>query len=159
MHHCKVSVKCHECEEEDGAVEADEVSTADHLTQNQAKNPIRQMVHRPEWETRGKEKVGEDQIQEEDVCHCAELLKLEDNEEHEPVTKVTQEEVGIVEHWDESCTKLIDILLWTEHDTVTDQIARVSRVIVVTEYVHEDVILVFRAHGCGLTSSAVRGGR
>lgn len=129
MHHCKVSVKCHECEKEDGAVEADEVGTADHLTQSQAKNPLRQMVRRPEGETGGKENVGEDQIQEEDVCHCVELLILVDDEEDEPIAKVTQEEVDIVENWDDSSTKLVDSILRTEQDRMRDHIAQVSRVI------------------------------
>lgn len=58
MHNCKVSVKCHECEEEDGAVETNEVGTTDYLTHSNAKNPLRHMVRCPEGKTEGKEYVG-----------------------------------------------------------------------------------------------------
>lgn len=129
MHHCKVSVERHECEEEDGAVETYEVGTADHLTQSNAKNPLRHMVRCPEGETGGKENVGEDQIQEQDVCHRVELFILVDDEEDKPIANVTQEEVDIVENWDESCTKLIDTLLHAELDSFTDHIGWVGDVI------------------------------
>lgn len=129
MHHCKISVKCHECEEENGAVEANEVGTADHLAQSHAKYPLRQMVRCPEGETEGKENVGEDQIQEEDVCDCVEPLILVDDEEDKPVAKVTQEKVGIVENWDESRTKLVKNLLRTELDIITDYVTQVSCII------------------------------
>lgn len=90
MHHCQVSVKRHKGEEEDGAVEAYEVCAADQLTHSCAKNPLGQMVRCPEGETGGKEDVGEDQIQEENVCHCVELLILVNDEEDKPIAKVTQ---------------------------------------------------------------------
>lgn len=87
------------------------------------------MVCRPEGETGGKENVGEDQVQEKDVCHGVELLILVDDKEDKPIAKVTQEEVGIVENWDESRTELVESLLGTELDGITDHVARVSRVV------------------------------
>lgn len=108
------------------------------------------MVRGPEGEAGGKEDIGQDQIQEEDVCHCAELLILVDDEEDKPVAKVTQEEIDIVENWDEFCTKFIDTFLVTEPDSFTDHVALVSRLCVVKQS-HEDTKLVISiVHGCGL---------
>lgn len=108
------------------------------------------MVRGPEGEAGGKEDIGQDQIQEEDVCHCAELLILVDDEEDKPVAKVTQEEIDIVENWDEFCTKFIDTFLVTELDSFTDHVALVSRLCVVKQS-HKDTKLVISiVHGCGL---------
>lgn len=113
MNDCKVSVKCHEGEEKDGAVESNEVSTVDHLTQNIPKNPFRLVIDGQEGEAGGEQNIGEDQIQKEDVCHCVELLILVDDEEDKAVSKVTEDKVGVIEGRDDFCTKIVDGLLRT----------------------------------------------
>lgn len=146
MHHSEVSVKCHESEEQDGAVEANEVGAADYLTQGQPENPLRLMVGRPEGETGGKEKVGEHQIQEKDVCYCGQLLILVDNQQDKSIAQVTQEEVDIVENWDEPGAKLVDIGLGAELDVIINHISHVGRVAGFIKKVQEAQILVFTVH-------------
>lgn len=109
MHNCKIPVKCHESEKKDRTVEANKVGTADHFTQRLTKNPLRKMVRGPERKTGSKQNVGEDQIQEEDISNCVELLILVDDKQDEAVAKITQEKVNVVEHWDKSGTKVVDI--------------------------------------------------
>lgn len=147
MYDRKVSVKCHEGEEKDGAVESNEVSTVDHLTQDIPKNPLRLVIDRQEGEAGGEQNVGEDQIQEEDVCHCVELLILVDDEEDKAVSKVTQEKVDVIEGWDDFCTEIVDGLLRTEFDRAGDHVAQVSDVGVFIQEVQEHLILVvFQVH-------------
>lgn len=142
MHHSEVSVEGHEREEEDGAVETNEVGTADHLTQSGAEGPLRQMVRGPERQTGGKQEVGEDQVQEEDVGNRAELLILVDDEEDEPVSQVTQDKVHPVEHWDECGSKPVDGLLCTELDGFIDHVGWVSHVFGFLRYFQEEFIHV-----------------
>lgn len=117
------------------------------------------MVRGPEREAGGKEDIGQDQIQEEDVCHCAELLILVDDDEDKPVAKVTQEEIDIVENWDEFCTKFIDTILVTELDSFTDHVALVSRLCGVKQIQKDTILVISIVHGCGLPVERVQNGQ
>ncbi|MEQ2296509.1 hypothetical protein AMECASPLE_025525 [Ameca splendens] len=100
------------------------------------------MVGSPERQAGGEKDIRKHQIHQKDVCHCCELLILVDDEEDQPVSEVTQEEVDIVEHWDQFCTKLINSLFCTQLDSFTDHVAWVSCVIRFIHKLQEELILI-----------------
>lgn len=109
------------------------------------------MIDCQEGEAWGKQNVGEDQIQEEDVCHRVELLILVDDEEDEPIPKVTQEKVDIIESWDESCTKVVDSLPCTEFDSTGKQVSDICTVIEEVQELWK--LAIFKVHHWGLSCS------
>lgn len=147
MNDREVAVKCHEGEEEDGAVESNEVSTANCLTQNIPKNPLRLVIDGQEGEAGGEQDVGDHQVQEEDVCHRVELLILADDEEDKAVSKVTQEEVDVIEDRDDFCTKIVDGLICTEFDMSDDLEALVGDIgCIVPEIQELGELVLIRVH-------------
>lgn len=110
MHDGEVAVEGHERQKQDRTVVADEVGAADRLAHEFAKNPLRVMIYGLKRQRGGEEQVGDDQVQEENIGHCLEVLELVEDEKHQSISEVTQNEDAEVEVWDDFGSKFVECI-------------------------------------------------
>lgn len=76
VHHCKVPVKGQQSQEEDRAIDAQVVHASDQLAHEAAEDPGGELhVDGHEGKAAHEDGGGQDQVEQQDVGHCGQLLK------------------------------------------------------------------------------------